>query len=242
MKKTGIFFGIGAGPGDPELMSLKGYRILQETRVIAYPEASMGAGSYARNIVEKLIDIEKKEMLPLVFPMTKDKAILETQWNIAIESVMKPLENGENVAFVSEGDALFFSTCIHLMEGLRSKYPDLEINIIPGIPSMLGAAATLGWGLAIGNEKYAVIPATSDMEEMSAEIDRHDTVVFYKVAKVITPMIQLLKEKNLAENSAIVVKATSSDEIVYRDLNQVPEKIPYLSLLVVRKPFTSKDD
>ncbi|MDH4263417.1 MAG: precorrin-2 C(20)-methyltransferase [Spirochaetia bacterium] len=235
MTKYGILYGIGAGPGDPELITLKGHRILEQTHVIAFPEATAGAGSYAGSIVEKLVDASQKLMLPLVFPMTKDKAILEEKWNVAVDAIIKPLEAGKNVAFVSEGDPLFFSTFIHLMELIKLQNPNIQIEIIPGISSMHGAAASLGWGLAIGDQKVAVIPATSDMEEMSEELDRHDTVVFYKVAKVAALIVELLRKKNLIDKSAIVSKATSSDENIYLDLNDLPERIPYLSLMIVRK-------
>ena len=236
MSKLGIFYGIGVGPGDPELITLKGHRILQETSVIAYPEAASGGGSYAAEIIGKLINVSEKEMLSLEFPMTKDKAVLEAKWNLAVDHVIKPLEEGRDVVFVSEGDPLFFSTFIHLMEKIKERDSRLKIHIVPGISSMLGAAAALGWGLVVGDQKFAVIPATADMEEMAEEIDHHDTVVFYKVAKVIRPLVELLKTKNLAQKSAIVSKVTSAEEKIYYDLNDVPESgIPYLSLLVVRK-------
>jgi precorrin-2/cobalt-factor-2 C20-methyltransferase len=209
-------------------------RILTETEIIAYPEAAAGAGSYAGAIVEKLLDISQKQMLPLVFPMTKDKAELDEKWNTAAQALIKPLDDGKNVIFVSEGDPMFFSTFIHLMELIKQKRPSQQTIIVPGISSMHGASAALGWGLAIGDQKFAVIPATTNMEDMAKELDHHDTVVFYKVAKVITPLVELLKKKNLLEKSAIISKVSSVDEKIYLDLNDLPEKIPYLSLLIVR--------
>jgi len=235
MNKPAILYGIGVGPGDPELITLKGYRLLQQTGIIAYPEANPGAGSYAGAIVEKLLDVSQKQMLPLVFPMTKDRAELDQKWNTAVEAVIKPLDEGNNVVFVSEGDPLFFSTFIHLMELVRQKRSAQEIRVVPGISSMHGASAALGWGLAVGDQKFAVIPATADMAGMADELDRHDTVVFYKVAKVVAPLVDLLRQKNLIDKSAIISKVSSADEKIYRDLNSLPEKIPYLSLLVVRK-------
>jgi precorrin-2/cobalt-factor-2 C20-methyltransferase len=235
MTTPGILYGIGVGPGDPELITLKGLRILKETAIIAFPETGPGAGSYAGAIVEKLVDVSQKQMLPLVFPMTKDKTILDEKWNIAVDAVITCLDAEKNVAFASEGDPLFYSTFIHLMELIKQRNRLVKIEVVPGISSMLGAAATLGWGLAVGEQKFAVIPATSDMAEMSNELDRHDTVVFYKIAKVLAPLMELLRKKNLTHKSAIVSKATSADEKTYRDLNDLPESIPYLSLLVVRK-------
>ncbi|MDH4200229.1 MAG: precorrin-2 C(20)-methyltransferase [Spirochaetia bacterium] len=233
---TGILYGIGAGPGDPELITMKGYRILQETGVIAFPEAKKGGGSYAGNMAESLVDKNKKTFVPLTFPMTKDPARLNEEWEMAVATLREPLEAGKNVAFVSEGDPLFYSTFIHLMEKMRKWNPDLKIEIVPGISAVHGASASLGWGLVNADQKFAVIPATENMREMADELDRHDVVVFYKVAKVIQPVIQLLKSKNLMQCAAAVSKTTSPDEKIYLNLNDIPiEGLPYLSLLIVRK-------
>jgi precorrin-2/cobalt-factor-2 C20-methyltransferase len=239
MIKTGILYGIGVGPGDPELITLKGFRILNECPVIAYPEARKGAGSYAKTIIGSLIKEDQKDLLPLTFPMTKDTAILEKEWNNSVASILFHLNSGKNVVFVSEGDPLFYSTFIHLMQKIKQEKPDLEIKIIPGISALHGAAASLGWGLVTADQKFAVIPATENVGEMESEIDNHDTVVFYKAAKVIESLIEILKEKKLLAYSAAVSRATSEDEKIYLNLENIPEDgIPYLSLVIVRKPYT----
>lgn len=235
-KQWGILYGVSAGPGDPELITLKGYRILQETPVIAYPETGKGAASYAAAIIAKHVDSSQKQMLPLTFPMTKDPERLNREWGVAVKAVLEPLSAGKNVAFVSEGDALFYSTFIHLMENLKKEKPDLVIEVIPGVSSLHGAAASLAEGLVYGDEKFGVVPATNDRQAMSREIDAHDTIVFYKVAKVLPLVVDLLKEKNLAGQAVLVVKATSPEEKIYRDLNELSnEEIPYLSLVIVKK-------
>ncbi|MES0490214.1 MAG: precorrin-2 C(20)-methyltransferase [Leptospirales bacterium] len=233
--KPGRLYGIGAGPGDPELLTIKAYRVLQETPVIAYPQGKKGSDGYAYTIIKSLIDSDKKTLLPLSFPMTKDKTLLKTHWEKAVEEVAQFLLAGDDVAFVSEGDALFYSTFIHLMRVLRQKYPALETVVIPGVSSVYGAAASLVLPMSDGDEKFAVIPATDNMEQMKKQLQENDTVVFLKVAKVLQPMITLLEELELVKSAHVVSRATAPDEQIYRDVKELKGKeINYLSLMIVK--------
>jgi len=233
--KNGRLYGIGAGPGDPELLTIKAYRVLQESPVIAYPQGKKGADGYAYTIIKSLIDSEKKTLLPLHFPMTKDKTLLKSYWEKAVEEVAEFLLAGENVAFVSEGDPLFYSTFIHLMRVLARKHPELEISAVPGVSSVFGAAASLALPISDGDEKMAVIPASDDMVLMKKHLQENDTVVFLKVAKVLQPMIHLLGESGLEKSSFVVSRATASDEQVYTNIQELKNReINYLSLMIVK--------
>lgn len=186
---TGTLYGVGVGPGDPELVTVKAYRIMKESPVIAYPRKRKGSKSYAYAIAEQYIDQRDKEMLGLVFPMTKDKAILEREWNQTVSEVYERLAQGRDVAFITEGDPMLYSTFIHMMRLMQEKHPDIQIVSIPGISSVNGVASRLGLPLADGDEHVAVIPATDDREQMRQALLNHDCVVFLKVAKVIDLMI-----------------------------------------------------
>ncbi|CEH27972.1 precorrin-2 C20-methyltransferase [Aneurinibacillus migulanus] len=233
---TGTLYGVGVGPGDPELITVKAYRIMKESPVIAYPRKRKGSKSYAYAIAEQYIDQRDKEMLGLVFPMTKDKAILEREWNQTVNEVYERLAQGRDVAFITEGDPMLYSTFIHMMRLMQEKHPDIQIVSIPGISSVNGVASRLGLPLADGDEHVAVIPATDDREQMRQALLNHDCVVFLKVAKVIDLMIDVLNELDLLNKASVVTKVTSGEEVVWPNVADLKGlDLEYLTLMVVRK-------
>ncbi|GLY10900.1 precorrin-2 C(20)-methyltransferase [Bacillus badius] len=232
---TGTLYGVGAGPGDPELITVKAFRALQESPVVAYPKKRKGSKSYARKIIDAYVDPAEKEMLGLVFPMTKDPAILEREWNATAEAVWEKLSEGKDVAFITEGDPLLYSTFIHMMKVMKERYGDIRMKVIPGISSINGAAARLSLPLADGDDLVAIVPAKDDYEAMKRAIEEHDCVVFIKVAKVIDLMLRILKELNLTDKAKVVSKVTSEEEIVWSIEELEGAEPEYLTLMVVRK-------
>ncbi|MGC5326176.1 precorrin-2 C(20)-methyltransferase [Brevibacillus sp. SYSU BS000544] len=236
MNKFGTLYGLGVGPGDPELITVKAFRILQESPVIAYPKKRMGSKSYAQKIVETYVRTPDKELLGLVFPMTKDKAVLEKEWTNTVALVWEQLRQGKDVAFVTEGDPMFYSTFIHMMRMVNEQHPEVEVKTIPGVSSFLGAASRLGLPLADGDEQIGIIPATEDKEAMRQALLTHDCVIFLKVAKVLDEIIDLLQEMNLTEKASVVSKVTAEEEMIWRNVNELKGADPgYLTLMVVRK-------
>lgn len=236
MSKIGTLYGLGVGPGDPELITVKTFRILSESPVIAYPKKRMGSMSYAQRIVELYVRPQEKEMLGLVFPMTKDKEILEREWQNTAAQVWEKLQQGKDVAFVTEGDPMFYSTFIHMMRIISEKHPEVDVKTIPGVSSFLGAASRLGIPLADGDEQIGIIPATEDREAMRQALLTHDCVVFLKIAKVLDLIIDLLHELNLADKASVVSKVTSEEEMIWRNVDELKGADPgYLTLMVVRK-------
>lgn len=235
MHNLGKLYGLGVGPGDPELITVKAFRLLKECPVIAYPKKLRGSKSYAHRIIEVYIQPEEKEMLGLVFPMTKDPETLEREWSKSVELIYASLEKGKDVAFVTEGDPMLFSTFIHLMKLMQEKYPEVDIETIPGISSFNGSANRLGIPLADGDDHVAMIPAQDDYELMKKALEDHDAVVFIKVAKVLDMMLELLKEMNLYEKAVVVTKVTSDEEIIWKLDELEGVELNYLSLMVVRK-------
>ena len=234
--KTGTLYGIGVGPGDPELITLKGYRLLQESPVIAFPAKKMGSPSYAQKIIDQHVKPEGKELLGLVFPMTRDKDVLKREWANTVSILSEQLLAGKDVAFVTEGDPFLYSTFIHLMREMNEHQPEIPVEVVPGISSVNGTAARLGLPLADGDEVFAIVPATADGATMKKAIENHDAVVFIKVAKVIDQMIDILTELDLIGKAQVVTRVTSEEEIIYPDVAALKgTKLDYLSLMVVRK-------
>ncbi|ASS76474.1 precorrin-2 C(20)-methyltransferase [Tumebacillus algifaecis] len=235
-QSLGRLYGLGVGPGDPELITVKAFRLLKEADVIAYPKKRMGSKSYAHAIAELYIQPGEKEMLGLVFPMTKDKATLNSHWAQTTEEIWSHLSAGKDVAFVTEGDPNLYSTWIHMARMMQAAHPEVEIHSVPGISSALGAAARLGIFLADGDEQFAIIPATDDRDEMKKAIENHDCIVFLKVAKVLDQMIDLLQELGLTDKASVVTKVTSGDEQVWKNITELKgSELNYLTLMVVRK-------
>ncbi|MBM7647825.1 precorrin-2/cobalt-factor-2 C20-methyltransferase [Bacillus ectoiniformans] len=232
---SGTLYGVGVGPGDPELITVKAFRTLQESPVIAYPKKVRGSASYAYKIVDAYINPAEKEMLGLVFPMTKDKEELEVEWVKSAIQIYAYLQQGKDVAFVTEGDPMLFSTFIHLMKIMNERYPEMSVQTIPGISSFNGSANRLQVPLADGDEQVAMVPATEDMEDMRKVIESHDAVVFIKIAKVLDQLLDLLEEMNLLYGVKVVTKVTSDEEVIW-DVNELRgAELNYLSCMVVRK-------
>lgn len=232
----GTLYGVGVGPGDPELITVKAYRLLQTCPVIAYPNKRMGSKSYALEIVELYVDAAEKTMLGLVFPMTKDTEVLQAHWQETVESVWSHLESGLDVAFVTEGDPMLYSTFIHMQRLMQERHPDVAIVSVPGISSVTAAANRLGVPLADGDEVVAIVPASDNEADMERAIFVHDAVVFLKVAKVLDVMINVLRKMDLLENAMVCTKVTSSGERIWRNVLELQgATLNYLTLMVVRK-------
>lgn len=232
----GVLYGLGVGPGDPELITVKAYRTLQSCPVIAYPHKKMGDKSYALEIVELYVETDAKTMLPLVFPMTKDADILQQHWNETVETVWSMLRKGSDVAFVTEGDPMLYSTFIHLSRLMQGEHPEVSVISVPGISSVNAAASRLGIALADGDEVVAIVPATHDAKAMRQALLQHDCVVFLKVAKVMDSLLGVLDELALTDKAMVCTKVTSAQERVWHSVTQLRHaSLPYLTLMVVRK-------
>ncbi|MFQ5894946.1 MAG: precorrin-2 C(20)-methyltransferase [Nitrospinota bacterium] len=229
-------YGVGVGPGDPELLTLKAARILREVPVIAYPACAPGASSYAYQIVERLLDPARQRPLGLVFPMTKDREELEVHWRASVEAVLAELRAGRDVAFITEGDPFFYSTFIHLWEIFRAHCPEVSVEVVPGVSSLTASSVAAELPLASQDERVAVLPATYEEKGLREALQRFDTVVLMKVSSSYDRVLDLLEETGLKDRAVFVKKVGAPDEEVVRDLESLRgKKLSYLSTLLVVK-------
>ncbi len=233
---SGTFFGVGVGPGDPELITIKAQRVLREAPVICLPKSREEGASYVRTFVSHLIDPSRQQLVELVFPMTKYRSVLEQHWAAALEQVLTPLRRGRDVAFVTEGDPFIYSTFMHLYCLVVESHPEIPVKVIPGVSSINASAAAAGLPLVDGAERLAVLPATYEGDQLAEVLRLFDTVVLLKVNRVFDRVLGVLDELGLAEQAVYVKRCGSEEQEVVRDVRTLRGKeLDYLSLLIVRK-------
>jgi precorrin-2/cobalt-factor-2 C20-methyltransferase len=230
---SGKLYGIGIGPGDPELISLKGHRLLQQVPVVAFPAGVNGKPGLAQQIVQPWLS-PNQQQLALSFPYVQDAEVLQTAWQVAAQQVGALLHQGDDVAFVSEGDISFYSTFSYLAQTLQALEPGVQIEWVPGICSPLAAAAALGMPLTQSSDRLVILPALYNADELPGILDWADVVVLMKVSSVYPQIWPVLQARGLLQRSYVVERATTPAEIIYRNLEAHPElELPYFSLLVI---------
>ena len=150
---------IGCGPGDPDLLTVKAVNALKNADIIACPISKEGKSSIAFSVVSSILDKSKnQEIINLVFPMTKDKDVLETTWERNSKILADKVLSGKKVVYLTVGDPYLYSTWIYLHKKLETKYPEIKITVIPGIVSMFTFASKVGISLGEGAEKISIVP------------------------------------------------------------------------------------
>jgi precorrin-2/cobalt-factor-2 C20-methyltransferase len=229
-------YAVGVGPGDPELLTRKAERILRQVPVICAPTASPVDSSYALSIVEPFLDLSRQEVIVQVFPMRRDQAGLEEFWETAADDVAKRVQGGQDVAFITIGDPFLYSTFLYIYRIFRERYPDISIEVVPGVSSINAAAVAAGMPLGMASERIAIIPAAFEEENLRRILLDFDTVVLMKVSRVFDGIYALLQELGLEKNGAFIRRVGSTEEAVVFDLaSLVGRKLDYLSLLIVKK-------
>jgi len=237
LEGCGCLYGVGVGPGDPELLTLKAVRVLQQAPVVIAPRKTSRDQSYAYSIVSHLVDEDRQEVLPLVFPMKKDLGILRAYWKEACDAIFQRLASGKDCAFLTEGDPLLFGTFIYIFDMLKELNPGVKIEIVPGISSINASAACTQTPLASGDDRLAVLPATYEGAKLRATLLDFDTVVLLKVHSVFDQVLDILEELDLARTSVYIKRVSSPSEEIVRDISKLRgQKLDYLSLLIVRRP------
>ncbi len=235
-------WGVGVGPGDPELITLKGWRRLQAAPVVAFPAGVQGRMGVAEQIIAPHLKPQQVR-LPLEFPYVLDENLLQQAWHIAAECVYDYLQQGLDVVFASEGDVSFYSTFTYLGSAVQQIDPTVPLGIIPGICSPLAAAAVLGLPLTCGGDRLAILPAMYHADELTQAWGWADVLVLMKVRAVYPQVWQWLQTHNLLAQAAVVIWATTPQQQVYYPLTRWPAlELPYFSLLLVWKyasPFRS---
>ncbi|MFW6269761.1 MAG: precorrin-2 C(20)-methyltransferase [Bacillota bacterium] len=227
-------YGVGVGPGDPELMTLKAVRILKEVDVIYTPVTKKSRDSKAFRILEKKVACKQKTK-KLVFPMIYDRQKLEQAWRKNTEEIMASLSQGKQVAFITIGDPLFYSTYIYLLEKIKGRNSEVDIETIPGITSFQAASARANLPLAQKKERLIVLPEIPDQKETPDILANFSRIIILKVSRDYEKLITFLKENDLTEDFLFVSKCGYPEETIITEIKDLPEeKIDYLSLVICK--------
>lgn len=230
----GLFIGVGVGPGDPELLTLKAFRAIQAADVICFLENESGE-SQALDIASEAFKepIKKQQHLGVRFAMSRERVAANAAYDKAIEQIHSELKQGKNVVFLCEGDPLFFGSFTYLLERLDSQY---RSQVIPGIPAFVAATAELQLPLTVLKQSFAVITGRHSDEKIKAALLAHDAVVIMKAGIERPRLISLLKETKRFDDANYLEYISRDNQKVIRDLNQLDNIAgPYFSLFVITR-------
>jgi precorrin-2/cobalt-factor-2 C20-methyltransferase len=234
----GTLYGVGVGPGAPDLITVRAVNVLRSANVLALPRANDFGASMAWTIARpSLGEIEGQERLFLTFPMNKDPARLRAAWDVAFARIGERLARGLSVAFVTEGDPSLYSSFIYLLREGPARWPGVRIEIVPGVSSLAGVPARTGIPLADGQERIAIIPANYGVDDLARILEDFDTTVIMKIGHEMPNVVAALRRTGLLGKAVYVSKATMADERIERDVGRIGDQYGdcFAMVVVARK-------
>lgn len=227
---TGTLYGVGVGPGDPDLITLKALKILRAAPVIAYPAPERG-DSLARKIAEPHLPQGRRE---IIFRMNLDPKSFPDRgfYDDAANEIAGVLRGGEDVAMICEGDPFFYGSFMYLFQRLTDEF---TVEIIPGISSLMACAGAGLTPLAARNEVLSVLPAPLDEAVLRDRLTQADTAAIIKLGRHAPKIYGILQDLDLLDRAQYVEHATMDNQIV-RPLREMdPARAPYFAMILVRK-------
>ena len=226
---TGTLYGVGLGPGAPDLMTLRAARLIEAAGVIAYPTLA-GAESFARAIAADLIADDAREIVMDV-PMAVERAPAQAAYDKGAAEIAAALDAGDDVVCLCEGDPFFYGSFMYLFARLSDRY---RVEVVPGVTSITACAARAGMPLAARNERLTVLPGPLPEAELRARIDGAESVVIMKVGRHLAKIRAVIADLGLTASAVYVERATLPQEVVL-PLADAPEKAPYFSMILLTK-------
>ena len=221
-------YGVSVGTGDSELITLKAVGTIKQCPVIAYIHTP-NKQSMALEIVADYITDDKTH-IAIEMPMKNDTTTATEQYNWGSEQITKHLSNGEDVAFLCEGDSLFYGSFMYINERIKN---DFDVEIIAGINSVSASASVIGTGLVSRDEILSVIPATADEEKIISAIKNADTVAIVKTNRHLEKIKTILNDLSLINNATCVINASKENQTII-PLAEVDE-LPYFATIIIKK-------
>ena len=228
--KKGTLYGVGVGPGDPELLTLKAVRLLQRCPVIAAPQTKSGE-TLALDIVSRALPLEGKTILPLYFSMERDRTLIRAAHEKAADTIQLHLDAGEDVAMLNLGDVSIYATWGYLMDLLRER--GYETAMIPGVPSFCAAAARLDTALVSWGSPLHIIPL--GREPLETGLALPGTKVLMKAGSRLPELVEALRQTGQLDGAVLVENCGLPGERVCTDLSRCPEDTGYFATVIVKE-------
>lgn len=236
MTAKGRLYGLGVGPGDPELITLKALRLLKAAPVVAY-HAAKGKKGNALAIVEQYL-APHQVLLPLIYPVTTEKLPLHMDYEQILRDfygditgqIAEHLDRGQDVAVIAEGDPFFYGSFMYIHDRLATKY---ETIVVPGVCSILGAAAMLGAPLVYRNQTLSVLSGVMEAQELKTRLAATEAAAIMKLGKNLDKVRGVLSELGLFERALYIERATMDNQRIVPLASVKGDDCPYFSLILV---------
>ena len=225
---TGTLHGVGVGPGDPDLITLKAWKLIANAPVIAYLAAN-GQDSTARDIAKPHIPVSARHLV-IDMPMRVEREPGERAYNAGAAAIAAELDRGHDVVMLCEGDPFFYGSFMYIFARLAKRYACV---VVPGVTSITASAASLRRPLSARNEVVKVLPATLPEDRLRDELMTAESAAIIKVGRHLPKVRNILGMLHLAANAHVIVKATHADEAVTPLLAITEDKLPYFSTILV---------
>ncbi len=227
MSKKGIAYGVGVGPGDPELLTLKAVRLIKENEIFAVPGKDPKEAVAYKIAVQAVPELAEKTLVPVDMPMVKDREAIRKQHEEGAKLIEKYLDEGKNVVYLTLGDSTIYCTFTYLQAIMEAD--GYQTELVNGIPSFIAAASRMNMPLVEWNELLHVVPAVHKTEET---LDLPGTYVLMKSAGEMSKVKELLKKSG--KDVICVENCGMENEHVYRSVDEIPDKAGYFSLIIAK--------
>ena len=227
---SGTLYGVGVGPGDPELMTVKAWRLIAGAEVIAYLCAN-GGDSTALEIAKPFLP-DTFTPIAINMPMKVERESAQIAYDNGAKRISAALDVGCDVIFICAGDPFFYGSFMYIFERLAAKYKTI---VVPGVTSITAAAAELGQPLAERDEILKILPATMPAEKLKAELATSNAAAVIKVGRHFAKVKAALVELNLLDHATAIENATRSNQVIC-SLNKIEtDTLPYFTTIIVRR-------
>ena len=227
---SGTLYGLGIGPGDPELITVKALRLLQGAPVVAYPAPEQGE-SLARAIVAPLLPGGQTEV-PIRIPLVVERFPAQEVYDRAAASLGGHLSARRDVAVLCEGDPFFYGSFMYLFARMAERFP---VEVVPGVSSLTACAAVLGAPLAARNDVLTVVPAPLDEAALKARLSSGDAAAIIKLGRHFAKVRRVLDELGLTQGARYIERATMESQRILPLDSVDPQDVPYFSMILLHK-------